>query len=74
MYLTDRFTERQMMILNQPERSKRDHAERHDHARIDDLNLATKKSGTVRDLSPGWLAIRARTCARIAEHGVGDED
>jgi hypothetical protein len=74
MHLTDRFTERQMMILNQPERSKRDHAERHNHARIYHFNLATKKSGTVRDLSLCRLAIRAGISTWIAEHGVGDED
>src|ERR1044071_37475 len=74
MHLACGFFQRQFMILNQLERSKRDRAERDDDLWLKNFYLAAKEARTVRDLRAGRLAIRPPRVARIAEDGVGDED
>lgn len=62
------------MILNQPERSKRDRAERDDDLWVENIYLAAQKARTIPNLSDCRLAVCSRIFARIAQHGVGDED
>src|SRR5579885_2523507 len=73
-YLPDVLFECEAMILDRPERFKRDRSERDDDRSVDDLDLPSQKLRAVRDLSPRRPAVRARLAARVAERGVSDED
>lgn len=72
--LSGMFTQGERMILNAPQGIKRDAPERDDETRIDDVELTFEERSAVGDFVACRRAVCARCCARIAEHGVGDED
>src|SRR4051794_9871979 len=68
------FSEIEFMILNAPQRFKRDAPHRDDNKRVNNLNLPAKEIGTVRYLSRGRRAICSGGATRITEHRVGDKN